>query len=110
MDDILNDSTFMMLLSKKIEPDWLELGRFLSIKDSVLDIIDHEQTKVTEKAYRMLCEWRDQQKFPTLDILARGLYQAEKLDLIKWLEELTSMTSCFLIKSLSFSNYLILGF
>ena len=93
IDEILYNSGFMLMLSKKIGEDWLDLGRFLSVEDSALDIIDHEQRTLCEKAYRMLCQWRNQQKFPTLNVLAKGLNLAKRVDLINMINENTSMTS-----------------
>ena len=92
MDDILDDAKFMLWLSKEIGKEWMDLGRLLSVKDSELYVIDDEQKCLGEKVYRMLCQWRDQQRFPTLDILTSGLHHLKRIDLIKKIETKTSTT------------------
>ena len=96
MGDILDNSELLLQLEMKIEKDWRILGRFLSVKDHELDVIDVENNDdLKEKAHRMFCAWKNQQKYPTLDALANTIYKINRVDLIRVLEKFSSKNFFF---------------
>ena len=95
MCDILDNSELLLQLKMKIGKDWMNLGRFLSVKDNELDAIDADYSDMEEKAYRMLCAWKNQQKVPTLNALAKAIYKIKRDDLISVLEQLSSTNLFF---------------
>ena len=103
MGDILDNSELLLQLEMKVEIDWRILGRFLSVKDHELDVIDVENNDdLKEKAHRMLCAWKNPQiafakaqKYPTLDALANAIYKINRVDLIGVLEKFSSKNSFF---------------
>ena len=95
MCDILDNSELLLQLKMKIGKDWMNLGRFLSVKDNELDAIDADHNDMEEKAYRMLCAWRNQQEVPTLNALAKAIYKIKRDDLISVLEQFSSTNLFF---------------
>ena len=79
----------------KLGKDWQILGHFLSVSDNELDAIDAYYYVMEEKAHRMFCAWKNQQKLPTLNDLANAIYKINRTDLIRVMEKLTS-TNFFL--------------
>ena len=79
----------------KLGKDWQELGHFLSVSNNELDAIDADYCYMEEKAHRMLCAWKNQQKFPTFNDLANAIYKINRTDLMKVMEKF-SCTNFFL--------------
>ena len=82
-NDILDISEILLQLEMKLGKDWQILGRFLSVSDNELDDME-------EKAHRMFCAWKNQQKLPTLYDLANAIYKINRTDLIKVMEKFSS--------------------
>ena len=95
MGDSLDNSELLLQLKMKIGKDWMNLGRFLSVKDNELDAIDADYSDMEEKAYRMLCAWKNQQEVPTLGALAKAIYKINRKDLIKVVEKFSSTNLFF---------------
>ena len=96
VSDILDNSELLLQLKMKIGKDWQILGHFLSVKDHELDVIDVENNDdLKEKAHRMLCAWKNQQKYPSLGALANAIYKINRVDLIGVLEKFSSKNSFF---------------
>ena len=96
MGDILDNSELLLQLEMKVGEDWKILGRFLSVKDHELDVIDVENNDdLKEKAHIMLCAWKNKQKYPTLDALANAIYKINRDDLIGVLKKFSSKNSVF---------------
>ena len=58
MGDTLDNLDLLLQLGMKVGEDWCILGRFLSVKDHKLDVIDVEYNDLKEKAQRMLWPWK----------------------------------------------------
>ena len=96
MGDILDNSELLLQLKMEIGKDWMNLGCFLLVNVNELDIIDAENNDdLEEKAYRMLCTWKNQQKFPKLNALANAIYKINRKDLIKMMEKFSSTNLFF---------------
>ena len=96
MADILYNSELLLQLEMKVGEDWKILGRFLSVKDHELDVIDVENNDdLKEKAHIMLCAWKNKQKYPTLGALANAIYKINRDDLIGVLKKFSSKNSVF---------------
>ena len=95
MNDILDNSELLLQLKNKIGKDWMNLGRFLLVNANELDVIHAENNDSEEKAYRMLCSWKNQQKFPTLNALASAIYKINRTDLIRIMEKFSSINLSF---------------
>ena len=80
MDDTLDNSELLLQFGMKVGEDWCILGHFLSVKDHKLDV---EYNDLKEKAHRMLCAWKNQQKYPTLGALANAIYKINRADLMR---------------------------
>ena len=96
MGDTLDNLELLLQLGMKVGEDWCILGRFLSVKDHKLDVIDVEYNDLKEKAQRMLWPWKNQQKYPTLGALANAIYKIKRADLIRVLEKFSSKKLNFL--------------
>ena len=92
---ILDNSELLLHLKKKVGKDWLDLGRFLLVSNNELDVIDADYDGLEEKTYRMLCLWKNQQKFPTLNALANAIYKINRIDLIRVMEKFSSKNFFF---------------
>lgn len=83
MSDLLNNSEFMLLLSKELD-NWKKLGRYLLLEDSELDSISDNKVlhkfQPHEMAYQMLLYW-NQVKTGTLNELKTALGKAGRIDL-----------------------------
>ena len=88
--DILDNSEILLQSEMKLGKDWQKLGRFLSVSDNELDAIDADYNDMEEKAHRMFCAWKNQQKLPTLNALANAIYKINRIDLIRVMEKITS--------------------
>ena len=95
LDKVLPNSELLLQLKMKVGKDWLNLGRFLSVNDNDLDAIDADYNDLEEKAYRMLCLWKRQQKLPTLNALANAIYKINRTDLMKVMEKFSSKNFFF---------------
>ena len=95
LDKVLPNSELLLQLKMKVGKDWLNLGRFLSVNDNDLDAIDADYNDLEEKAYRMLCLWKRQQKLPTLNALANAIYKIKRTDLMKVMEKFSSKNIFF---------------
>ena len=93
--DILDNLEILLQLEMKLGKDWQKLGRFLSVSDNELDAIDADCNGMEEKAHRMFCAWKNQQKLPTLNALANAIYKIKRIDLIRVMEKFSS-TNFFL--------------
>ena len=93
--DILDNSEILLQLERKLGKDWQKLGRFLSVRDNELDAIDADYYDMEEKAHRMFCAWKNQQKFPTLNALTNAIHKIKRIDLIRVMEKFSS-TNFFL--------------
>ena len=94
MDDTLDNSELLLQFGMKVGEDWCILGHFLSVKDHKLDV---EYNDLKEKAHRMLCAWKNQQKYPTLGALANAIYKINRADLMRVLEKFSSKKLNFLL-------------
>ncbi|XP_047131737.1 NACHT, LRR and PYD domains-containing protein 1 homolog isoform X2 [Hydra vulgaris] len=82
-ENILFNQVFKLKLSDSVGVDWRTLGRWLKIKDNILEMIDHEYNKTSEKGYSMLSKWMQMNKEPTLRMLKKALQNMKRMDLIR---------------------------
>ena len=101
MGETLDNSELLLQLGMKVGEDWCILGHFLSVKDHKLDVIDVEYNDLKEKAHRMLCAWKNKQKYPTLG--ANAIYKINRADLIRVLEKFSSKNFFFIFPFLNLS-------
>ena len=93
MNDVLYKTEFIYFLSKSVVTIWKRLGHLLSVSDSELDVINFNEEDDVEKAYQMLCTWRNQQPFPQLKDVTNALDKEGRTDLIKQIEGYASINT-----------------
>ena len=85
----------LLQLGKMVGKDWQNLGFFLLVSDNELNAIESGYSDMEEKAHRMFCAWKNQQNFPTLNVLANAIYKINRIDLITVLKQFSSTNLFF---------------
>ena len=83
MCDLLNDTEFILLLSKEIAIDWKILGRKLSVNDNELNELSNNYGSdgISEQAYQMLLKWKNSSN-GNLEKLKMALQELHKDSLV----------------------------
>ncbi|XP_065643255.1 NACHT, LRR and PYD domains-containing protein 1 homolog [Hydra vulgaris] len=82
-ENVIFNQVFKLKLSDTVGVYWRTLGRWLKIKDNILDMIDHDYIKTNEKGYSMLSKWMQINKNPTLGMLKTALRKMKRNDLLR---------------------------
>ena len=82
MCDLLNNTEFILLLSKEIGNEWKVLGQKLLLKNNELDKLFHDYGSdgVDEQAYQMLLKWKNSAN-GELKVLKMALQELHKYGL-----------------------------